>query len=85
MPKKYEGKIDYDFSCWDRMLVNDRVKDPGDRKGGKLFRRRFRVPWPLCEQLVTITRESGWFYEKSNCTGIRGVPFELKIWLSYVY
>jgi hypothetical protein len=52
MPRKYEGKIDYDFSCWGRMLVNDRMKDPGDRKGGKLFRRRFRVPWPLFEQLV---------------------------------
>jgi hypothetical protein len=79
MPRKYEGKIDYDFSCWGRMLVNDRMKDPGDRKGGKLFRRRFRVPWPLFEQLVTITRESGWFSEKPNCTGIRGAPLELKI------
>jgi Plant transposon protein len=79
MPRKYEGVIDYDYSTWGRMLVNDRIKDPGDRKGGKLFRRRFRVPYPLFEQLVAITMESGWFSEKANCAGNFPAPVELKI------
>lgn len=79
MPRKYEGRVNYDYSCWGRMLVNDRMKDPGDRKGGKLFRRRFRVPYPLFEQIVAMTREAGWFTEQSNCTRIPGAPLELKI------
>ena len=79
MPRKYEGRENYDYSCWGRMVVNDRMKDPGDRKGGKLFRRRFRVPYPLFEQLVAMTRDAGWFSEKPNCTGQAGAPLELKI------
>ena len=79
MPRKYEGRVNYDYSCWGMMLVNDRMKDPGDRKGGKLFRRRFRVPYPLFEQIVQMTREAGWFTESPNCTGIQGAPLELKI------
>jgi Plant transposon protein len=80
MPRKYEGVIDYDCSTWGRMLVNDRIIDLlGDRKGGKLLRRRFRVPYPLFEQLVAITRESGWFSEKAICAGTFPAPVELKI------
>ena len=51
-PRKWEGRPPYDMSTWGRMLVNPRTKDPVDRKGGILFRRRFRVPFPLLERLV---------------------------------
>jgi hypothetical protein len=57
-PRKYEGRPNYSASCWGRMLTNDRVKDPTDRKGGKLCRRRFRVPYPIFEKLVTTTRNA---------------------------
>lgn len=79
MPRKYEGKVPYEYSTWGRMLLNERIKDPADRKGGKLFRLRFRVPYPLFEKMVEMTRESGWFTEAPNCTGIPGAPLELKI------
>ena len=32
--RKYEERPDYMSSVWGRMLLNDRVKDPSDRKGG---------------------------------------------------
>jgi hypothetical protein len=40
-PRKWEGRPPYEMSPWGRMLRDCRTKDPSDRKGGKLFRRRF--------------------------------------------
>ena len=77
--RKYEERPDYMSSVWGRMLLNDRVKDPSDRKGGKLFRRRFRVPFPLFEELVQTTRDSKLFVEGNDCTGKAAAPLELKI------
>ena len=57
-PRKYEGRPNYMASLWGSLLSNDRVKDPADRKGGKLFRRRFRVPYPIFEQSVQMTKDS---------------------------
>lgn len=79
MPRKYEGKVHYEYSDWGRMLLNERIKDPADRKGGKLFRKRFRVPYPLFEKMVQMTRDAGWFSEKPNCAGTPSAPLELKI------
>lgn len=78
-PRIYEGKPNYEASDWGRMLTNDRMKNPLDRKGGKLFRRRFRVPHPIFIKIVEMTRAAGWFSEKPNCAGQRGAPLELKI------
>lgn len=61
------------------MLVNPRIQDPDDRKGGKLFRRRFRVPYPLFEDLVVTTREFKIFLEGPDCRGVMAAPLELKI------
>lgn len=44
--RKFEERPPYAMSCWGRMLVNPRTQDPADRKGGMLFRMRFRVPFP---------------------------------------
>ena len=50
-----------------------------DKKGGILFRRRFRVSYPMFEQIVTMTKENRWFSDAPDCSGRRGAPLELKI------
>ena len=70
---------EYEYSTWGRMLRNPRTRDPGDRKGGVLFRLRFRVPFPLFERIVALTRENNWFTERRDSSGRRGAPLELKI------
>ena len=50
----------YMESTWGRILTNPRFKDPSDR---------FRVPYPMFEQLVKITRDNHWFSEGPDCTG----------------
>lgn len=77
--RKYEDRPDYSSSVWARMLLSDRIKDPSDRKGGKLFRRRFRVPYPLFLDVVKLTRDSGLFLEGCDCTGRAAAPLELKV------
>ena len=78
-PRKFEGIPNYAASDWGRMLTNDRMKDPLDRKGGKLFRRRFRVPYPIYIKLVEMTRAEGWFPEGYNCAGRLAAPLGLKV------
>ena len=78
-PRKFEGRPNYLASTWGRLLLNARVRDPTDKKGGKLFRRRFRVPYPLFEHLVEVTRNSGWFSEATDCAGHPAAPLELKV------
>ena len=75
----HERRPKYMESTWGRILTNPRFKDPSDRRGGKLFRRRFRVPYPMFEKLVEITRENHWFSERPDCTGRPSAPLELKI------
>jgi hypothetical protein len=41
----------YSESAWGRMLRNPNIKDP-TTVAGKLFRRRFRVPYPLFEDIL---------------------------------
>ena len=57
--RKWEDRLNYMASTWGRMLQSNRINDPTDRKGGKLFRRRFRVPYPIYLQIVDITKASG--------------------------
>jgi Plant transposon protein len=77
--RKWEERPPYHMSPWGRMLVHPRTKDPTDRKGGKLFRRRFRVPFPLFERITEMTRINAWFSEEKDCAGRRAAPLELKI------
>jgi hypothetical protein len=77
--RKWEGRPPYEMSCWGRMLVNPRSRDPGDRKGGVLFRRRFRVPFPLYERILEMTRANEWFSEDYDCAKHKSAPLELKI------
>ena len=66
---RWEGRPNYMMSTWGRMLQSERVTDPTDRKGGKLFRRRFRVPYPIFLQLVQTARASGEFTENPDAAG----------------
>ena len=43
-------------------------------KGGKLFRLRFRVPFPLFQRLVEMTRLNEWFSERKDASGRTGAP-----------
>ena len=67
------------MSCCGRMLVDPRSKDPGNRKGGVFFRRRFRVPFPLYERILELTRSNEWFSEGYDCVRHKSAPLELKI------
>lgn len=77
--RRFERRPDYDKSTWGLMLLNPRFKDPGDKKGGQLFRRRFRVPFPVFEEILGMTRSSGWFTEGRDAIGVLAAPLELKI------
>ena len=77
--RKWEGRPNYMESTWGRMLQSNRINDPTDRKGGKLFRRRFRVPYPIFLQIVDSTKASGLFTENQDCAGNPAAPLELKI------
>ena len=79
MHRRWEGRPPYDTSCWGRMLVNPRTKDPTDRKGGVLFCRRFRVPFPLFQILTEMTRANERFSEGKDCAGVQAAPLELKV------
>ena len=47
-------------------------------KDGKLFRRRFRIPYPLFLEILEVVRIKNWFPE-ADCTGAPSAPLELKI------
>ena len=76
---KERRQRNYMASTWGRMLQSNRINDPTDRKGGKLFRRRFRVPYPIYLQIVDTTRASGLFTESPDAAGNPAAPLELKI------
>lgn len=77
--RKWEVRPNYALSTWGRMVVHPRTKDPTDKKGGVLFRRRFRVPFPVFEALVVMARENEWFKEGNDAAGRPAAPLELKI------
>ena len=68
----------YETSTWGKMLADQRTRDPST-KIGKSFRRRFRVPFPIFEEILRMTREKKWFSENPDCCGRAGAPLELKI------
>ena len=67
----------YQESNWSKMLQLGRCQDPSS-KDGELFRRRFRIPYPLFLEIVEVVRNKNWFPEV-DCTGAPSAPLELKI------
>ena len=70
-------KLNYNTSNWALMLMAGRCKSPISRDG-RLFRRRFRVPYPIFQQIVSLTREKMW-YKETDGIGRPSAPLELKI------
>jgi hypothetical protein len=70
---------DYWSSEWGRELRTRRWENPADKKGGKRFRRRFRVPYPVFQEIVNICRRESWFTEGNDACGHPCAPLELKI------
>lgn len=52
--RRFERRPNYDQSTWGLMLANLRSQDPSDMKGGQLFRRRFRVPFPVYLEILAM-------------------------------
>ena len=77
--RRWEGCPPYDMSSWGRMLVNPRTQDSIDWKGGILFRRRFRLPFPLFQRSTDMTRANEWYSEGNDCAGVKAAPLELKV------
>ena len=55
-------KPKYGESNWAKLLLQRHCEDPATR-AGKLFRRRFRVPFPVFADILKITKEKKWFKE----------------------
>ena len=68
---------DYHMSVWWRFIHRPGVRDATHRLG-KLFRRRFRVPFPIYEKLLTDLRNDGWDKGK-DAAKRNSVPLELCI------
>jgi hypothetical protein len=73
----------YINSTWWTMLIKGEWKLINHPEN-KLLRRRFSVPYSMIKDIVTVARE--WPYGKGTmgdigigCTGVEGVPLELKI------
>ena len=68
--------IDYTKTNWGKMIRNPLVKDPNSRFG-KLFRRRFRVPFQLFEFLVQLCTDHNIFCVK-DLHKVK-IPVEIKL------
>jgi Plant transposon protein len=69
--------VDYWSTSWGELITNPATKDLTTTEG-KLFRRRFRVPFPVFEQvLVPLCREKNVFETKSA----HRIPIEMKVLL----
>ena len=72
---------DYTNSTWGRMLQDHRISDPSSKQG-KLFRRRFRLPYFVFQYIVSQCKSKGLFPESMKQNDIAGrptIPFELKL------
>ena len=72
---------DYMDSTWGKMLQDPTIRNPHSR-AAKLFRRRFRVPFPVYQWIVSECRRRNLFpsdFKKVDITGRPTIPFELKV------
>ena len=66
-------------TAWGRMLKHRDVSNPSKRTG-KLFRRRFRVPYQVFEKLLELAVSRNLFgHGKADCSGRVSIPIELKL------
>jgi hypothetical protein len=80
-PRAKREDVNYRDTVWFRMLLKADISDPESRTG-KLFRRRFRLPYALFQDhLAELRSDSGMEWESRDATGLVGrvVPLELKV------
>ena len=68
----------YQISPWWIMLSNPDIRDPLT-PAGKKFRLRFRVPFVLFQELLSIALSLGFKAKPVNASGIEGIPLELQV------
>ena len=89
-PRTQQRNSDPNFwqTQWGRMYQSLSQMNGGtgptiDSRPGKLFRRRFRVPWVLFSKLLELCRTHALFGphadDATDCTGIPYCPIELKL------
>ena len=74
-----KGRVDYGNTPWARMLREnaDELEQP-DSMAGKLFRLRFRIPYPVFLRLLAWTK--AWHEKNStDASGRQRIPTELKL------
>jgi hypothetical protein len=73
-----KSKIENYFTdtVWGRLITDESVKD-ANSQCGKLFRRRFRVPFPVFELLVRLTKENNLFDYSMEYKVL--IPIELSV------
>ena len=76
--RKKRKIVDYKQSYWYTEYLTDQTyRDPG-HKNGKLFRRRFRIPFVVFEKLLKILKDSNKFEKAEfDCCGQPAAPLEL--------
>jgi hypothetical protein len=52
--------VDWNQSTWGKMLLDPKIRSVSTREG-RLFRRRFRIPFPLFRRIVTMCHERDLF------------------------
>ena len=71
------GRPDYDASTWGRMLRDPGLSDPNS-SSSKVFRSRFRVPYPIF--LLLLDWVKGWHEKnKTDASSRARVPTDLKL------
>ena len=63
--RRFYMRRDPKTSIFWEYITDERYKDPESR-WGKIFRRRFRVPYPMFTKIVEIVRSKGWFKETQS-------------------
>ncbi len=77
---KYKPRTYYDYntSAWALFMKREGVSDP-THKNGKLFRRRFRLPYPVYQEILARLSEHPNFRDSQDATGRASAPLYLKL------
>ena len=49
--RKFEATVDYDQTKWGKLYMSESTRNPSSREG-KLSRRRFRLPFPVFNEVI---------------------------------
>jgi len=63
--RRYPDTVTFEETTWGKLIAHPDVRDP-TTKLGKIFRRRFRLPFPLFEHLVQVCTDMDIFKTKGN-------------------